>query len=164
MKSAMADSTPQLRRHLLDLLKGGHAHVEFDKATADLPAALRGVAPAGQPHTAWRLVEHMRIAQWDILEFCRNPDHISPDWPRGYWPDGNAPESSEAWNQSLARFRKDRHAMEKLIADPKWDLLTPLPHGQGQTLAREAMLVVDHTAYHLGQLILLRRVLGAWDG
>jgi hypothetical protein len=104
----------------------------------------------------------MRIAQWDILEFCRNPKHVSPDWPDGYWPPDDAPPDARAWDQSLQSFHRDRQAFEALIADPASDLLTPLPHGDGQTLTREALLIADHTAYHLGQLILLRRVLGAW--
>ncbi len=157
------DENSTLRQHLLKFLKGGQAHVEFEKATADLPAALRGAKAPNQPHTPWRLVEHMRLAQWDILEFCRNPKHVSPDWPEGYWPADDAPPDAGAWEQCLKSFRADRRAFEALIADPRADLLAPLPHADGQTLAREAMLIVDHTAYHLGQLILLRRVLGAWE-
>jgi hypothetical protein len=156
------DASPSLRNHLLALLKGGHAHVEFDKATADLPPKFRGARAANQPHTPWRLIEHIRIAQWDILEFCRNAAHVSPDWPGGYWPEGDAPPNAHAWEKSLKSFRDDRAAFAALIAQPDADLLRPLRGGHGQTLAREAMLIVDHTAYHLGQLILLRRVLGAW--
>ena len=152
----------QLREHLLDLLGGGHAHLNFDKAVAGLPPELRGTKPAGLPHTPWRLVEHMRIAQWDILEFSRSPGHRSPDWPAGYWPAGDAPPDEKAWDKSLAAFRADLKAMEALVADPASDLFTPLPHGQGQTLLREALLVADHNAYHLGQLVLVRRLLGAW--
>jgi hypothetical protein len=151
-----------LRDHLLELLQGGSAHVPFDRAVANLPPKLRGGKPLGQPHTPWRLVEHMRIAQWDILEFTRNPRHVSPQWPDDYWPKGDAPPSAKAWSDSLRAFRADLKAMQKIISDKNIDLLAPIPHGQGQTVAREAMLLADHTAYHLGQLIVVRRLLGAW--
>ena len=159
----MADASKPLRDHLLALLRGGHAHAEFDRATADLPPKLRGAKPPGQPHTPWRLVEHMRITQWDILEFSRDPKHESPQWPDGYWPVEDAPPDGKAWARSLRSFHDDRKAVTALVADPKNDLFAPFPWGDGQTLLREAMLVVDHTAYHLGQLILVRRFLGAWE-
>lgn len=151
-----------LREHLLYLLRGGGAHLDFEKAIADLPAALRGSKPAGQPHTPWRLLEHMRIAQWDILEFCRNPKHASPKFPDGYWPRGDAPEDEAAWDRSIAVFRDDLRAMHELVANPATDLFAAIPHGDGQTILREALLVADHNAYHLGQLVLLRRLLGTW--
>jgi len=152
----------QLREHLLYLLRGGGAHLDFEAAVADLPAKLRGKHPPHVPHTPWRLVEHMRIAQWDILEFSRNPQHVSPDWPDGYWPDGDAPPDEAAWDASLDQFRADLAAMQDLVADRKNDLFAPFPHGEGQTLLREALLVADHNAYHLGQLVIVRRALGAW--
>lgn len=152
-----------LREHLLEMVRGGGAHLTFDEAVANLPAEMRGAKPPGQPHTPWRLVEHMRITQSDILEFIRDPNHKSPDWPDGYWPPGDAPPDDRAWDHCLTAFRADRRALEALAADPKVDLLTWIPHGQGQTMARELMLVADHTSYHLGQLILLRRVIGAWE-
>lgn len=158
----MHDPQKSLRTHLLALLRGGNAHVEFDRATKGVPAKLRGAKPAGQPHTSWRLVEHMRITQWDILEFSRNPKHVSPKWPDEYWPAGDAPPNPRAWENCLKDFRSDRRAIEKLVADPANDLLAPFPHGEGQTLLREALLVVDHTSYHIGQLIIVRRLLGAW--
>jgi hypothetical protein len=151
-----------LREHLLDLLGGGHAHLDFEKAVAGLPATLRGVKPAGLPHTPWRLVEHMRIAQWDILRFSIDPAHVSPEFDAGYWPDGDAPPDSRAWGQSVAAFQADLQAMIDLVADSKTDLFAPIPHGQGQTILREALLVADHNAYHLGQLVAVRRLLGAW--
>ena len=129
---------------------------------ADLPAKLRGVKPKGTPYTAWQLVEHMRIAQWDILEFSRDPKHVSPAWPEGYWPKSDAPPTPAAWNNSLRKFRADAKAMEKLVADKTTDLFRKIPHGTGQTVLREALLVADHNAYHIGQLVLLRRLLGAW--
>ena len=156
------DSNKALRDHLLYLLRGGGAHLNFEKAIADLPASLRGGKPANQPHTPWRLVEHMRIAQWDILEFCRNPKHNSPKFPEGYWPRGDAPENDAAWERSIAAFRVDLQAMQDLVANPATDLFARIPHGDGQTVLREALLIADHNAYHLGQLVLLRRLLGAW--
>lgn len=154
--------TAALREHLLYLLRGGGAHLPFDKAVAGLPPELRGVRPAGSPHTPWRLLEHMRIAQRDILEFTRNPRHVSPSWPDGYWPQGDAPPDAPAWDRSVAAFEADLRAMAELVADPRTDLFTPLPHGKGQTALREALLVADHNAYHLGQLVEVRRMLGGW--
>ncbi len=157
-----SDQTAALRTHLLELLSGGGAHLPFDKVVADLPAGLRGARPDGVPHSPWRLVEHMRIAQWDILEFCRNPRHVSPSFPEGYWPKGDAPLDSGAWDHTLAAFRADLRAMQDLVAEPAVDLFSPIPHGEGQTVLREALLVADHNAYHLGQLVVVRRMLGAW--
>jgi hypothetical protein len=151
-----------LRKHLLELLDGGNAHLHFDAAIADLPTALRGVRPDRVPHSPWRLLEHMRIAQWDILEFSRNPRHVSPEWDKGYWPEGDAPPDAVAWETSVDAFRADLQAMKDLVSDPATDLFAPIPHGQGQTILREALLVADHNAYHLGQLVVVRRLLGAW--
>jgi hypothetical protein len=151
-----------LREHLLNLLRGGGAHLDFEAAVAGLPAELRGARVAGAPHTPWRLVEHMRIAQWDILEFSRNPKHVSPTFPDGYWPDGDEPPNAAAWERCLAAFRADLKAMQDLVANPSTDLFARISHGEGQTILREALLVADHNAYHLGQLVMLRRALGAW--
>ncbi len=159
----MAESDP-LRQHLLDLLRGRNAHADFDTVVADFPSRLRGVKPPGVQHTGWQLLEHMRIAQWDILEFSRDAKHKSPSWPEGYWPKTEAPPSAASWNNSLRSFRADLKAMAKLVADKKTDLYARIPHGTGQTILREAMLVADHNAYHLGQMVLLRRLLGAWKG
>lgn len=156
------DQTAKLREHLLNLLKGGGAHLNFDKAIAGLPAELRGAKPPGVPHTPWRLLEHLRIAQWDILEFTRNPRHVSPTWPEGYWPAGDASPDDGTWDWSVAAFRADLQAMQDLVSNPASDLFTPLPRGEGQTILREALLVADHNAYHLGQLVMVRRLLGAW--
>jgi hypothetical protein len=156
------DRDKELREHVLYLLRGGGAHLDFETAIADLPVALRGARPAGVPHTPWRLLEHLRIAQWDILEFCRNPRHVSPPFPAGYWTAGDAPPDPQAWDQSLAAFRADLRAMQDLVADPATDLFAPIPHGQGQTILREALLVADHLSYHLGQIVVVRRALGAW--
>jgi hypothetical protein len=152
-----------LRQALHELLQGGAAHLAFDDAVADLPADLRGRKPKLLPHTPWRLVEHLRIAQYDILEFCRNPDYASIDWPNGYWPQTDAPPNDQAWTQSLHDFRADHATMLALVSNPANDLSKPIPWGNGQTVLREAMLLADHNAYHLGQLVTVRRLLGAWD-
>ena len=155
------DKDEALRNHVVELLKGGHAHATFESAVRDFPAELRGKKVKGAPYTAWQLLEHIRIALWDILEFTRNPRHISPKWPEGYWPEKAAPADG-AWEKSVRRVRADMKAMEKLVLDPASDLLKPFAHGEGQTLLREALLVADHNAYHVGQLVMLRRLLGAW--
>ncbi len=154
--------TDPIREQVLSLLRGGNAHVTFDQALKDFPAKLRGVKPDGAEHTAWELPEHIRIAQWDILEFSRSSKHVSPEWPRGYWPKTNKPPNGDAWEKSIASFKKDLKAVEKLIEDPKSDLYAKIPHGTGQNILREALLIADHTAYHLGQIVLMRRLLGAW--
>ena len=152
-----------LRDHLLYVLRGGGAHIDFDTAIKGLPAELRGKKVRGLEFTAWRLLEHMRIAQWDILEFSRNAKHISPEFPDGYWPATDVPPDDRAWDKSVRVFRADLAAMENLVADPASDLFTPFPHGEGQTLLREALLVADHNAYHLGQMVMLRRLLKSWS-
>jgi uncharacterized damage-inducible protein DinB len=152
----------QLREHLLYLLRGGGAHLDFEKAVADLPKELWGARPESTPHTPWRTVEHMRIAQWDILEFSRDSEHVSPSFPDGYWPDGDAPPDEESWDRTLEQFRADLREVQDLVADPSTDLFAKIPHGTGQTVLREALLVADHNAYHLGQLVAVRRALGAW--
>lgn len=151
-----------LREHLVWLLGEGNAHLTFEQAVADLPTTFRGARPKGVPHSPWRLLEHLRICQWDILEFSRNPKHVSPQFPDGYWPDGDAPLNDAAWDNSIAAFQADLKAMQDLVADPKTDLFAPIPHGDGQTILREALLLADHNAYHLGQLVAVRRALGCW--
>ncbi len=152
-----------LADHLVDLLTGDGAHKNFDPATKGLPSKLRGERPKGTEHSAWELVEHLRIAQWDILEFSRNPKHKSPEFPAGYWPKTQAPPNEKAWDESIKQFHADLKAMADLIKNPSTDLFGKIPHGDGQTILREALILADHNAYHLGQLILLRRVLGAWQ-
>src|SRR5882762_8590235 len=149
-----------LRDHVLYLLKGGGAHISFDDAMGDWTLELAGVRVANFPHTAWMLLEHMRLAQWDILEFTRNPKHVSPAWPEGYWPASEAPPSEKEWKASMSAFKKDSRAMEQLVADTKLDLCAKLPWGDGQTILREALLVADHNVYHLGQLVTLRKSIG----
>lgn len=135
----------------------------FDATVKDMPFALQGKRPPGLPHSAWELLEHLRIAQWDILEFTRDAKHVSPEFPKGYWPLSPAPPNDEAWGKSVSAFRTDLDAMAKLVKDESTNLLAPLPHGEGKTVLREALLLADHNVYHLGQLVLVRRLLGAWE-
>jgi hypothetical protein len=152
-----------LREHVLYLLSGGGAHAKFDDVVKSMPEKLRGEKPEGLPHSAWMLLEHMRIAQWDILEFSRNAKHKSPEWPEGYWPKTDAPPSTKAWDKSIQQFHADLKTMEDLVSDLKTDLFAPIAWGDGQTILREALLVADHNAYHLGQIVDVRRLLGAWE-
>lgn len=151
-----------LREHLVNLLTGGHAHANFEAAVKGLPAELRGKTPKGAEHSPWELLEHLRIAQWDILEFSRDPSHKSPEFPDGYWASTKAPADEKAWDKSVRAFRKDLKAFCDLVTDESTDLFAPIPHGDGQTILREAMLAADHNAYHVGQLVMVRRLLGAW--
>jgi hypothetical protein len=156
------DSNHLLRKELDRLLVGKGAHTDFEAAIKDFPAKLRGAKPEGSPHSAWELLEHLRIAQWDMLEFSRDPKHESPKWPEGYWPRHAAPASDEEWEKSVKAIRHDLAAMRKLVTDPESDLFTPFAHGDGQTLLREALQMADHNAYHVGELVFVRRQLGAW--
>ena len=151
-----------LREHLVKLLSGSEAHADFETAIKELPAELRGKTPKGAEHSPWELLEHLRIAQWDILEFSRNAKHESPKWPEGYWPKEKAPADEKAWDNSVRDFKRDLKEMVELVQDEKTDLFAKLPHGEGQTILREALLTADHNAYHVGQLVLVRRLLGAW--
>lgn len=151
-----------LREQLISLLTEANAHASFDDAVKDLPAGLRGTRPKGAQHSPWQLLEHLRIAQWDILEFSRNPKHKSPDWPSEYWPASPEPPDDKAWDKSVHAFRKDLKAMCDLVKDESTDLYAKIPHGDGQTILREALLIADHNSYHVGQLVLQRILLGAW--
>jgi DinB family protein len=151
-----------LREQLLKFIAWGDAHVDWPEALKRFPAKLRGVRPKRAPHSAWELLEHVRIAQWDILEFSRNPKHVSPDFPSGYWPKSAAPPAPAAWSKSVRAFLRDRKAFQQLVTDPKTDLFGRIPHGSGQTILREVLLAADHNSHHLGQFILVRRLLGAW--
>jgi hypothetical protein len=156
------DKDVSLREHLIYVLKGGGAHARFEDAIGDFPVRLRGRKVKGVPYTAWMLLEHLRLAQWDIVEFSRSPKHVSPKWPKGYWPETTAPANASAWEKSIKSFRADLKAMQRLVSNPNTDLYARLPWGDGQTVLREALLVADHNAYHVGQLLTLRRLLGAW--
>ena len=151
-----------LIKNLKELLNGGHAHATFEQAVKELPAELRGQVPEGMPYSIWQLVEHIRITQLDILEFSRNADYESPKWPEGYWPKERAPKNTTAWEESIKQVDSDRKTFIGLLEAPDADLFAPFPHGSGQNLLREAMLIADHTSYHTGEIIVLRRLLGAW--
>jgi hypothetical protein len=152
-----------LREHLLYLLRGGGAHVDFESVVADFPVEKVNRRIEHLPYTAWAMLEHMRIAQFDILEFSRNAGYVSPKWPEGYWPSGEVAPDAAAWKESVERFRADLKGMEDLVADAETDLFTRIPHGDGQTILREALLVADHNAYHLGVLVAMKRILEAGD-
>jgi len=151
-----------LRKHIVELLKGGNAHVGFMDALKNLPPSVRGTFAAELPHTAWQLLEHMRIAQWDILEFSHNAKHVSPEFPEGYWPKTPVPPSEAAWNKSVKVFQNDLQKMIALVSDRRVNLHAVLPWGDGQTVLREALVLADHNAYHLGQLVDLGRALKVW--
>lgn len=152
----MKTSDP-LRQHIVNLLNKAEAHVDLASSLKDFPRELRGKKPEGSPHTPWQLLEHIRIAQWDILEFSKDARHKSPKWPDDYWPKTAAPPDDKAWDRSVLQILADLKAMAALVSDPKRDLFAPIPHSDGQTLLREALLAADHNAYHLGQLVLVRR-------
>jgi len=161
-KKSSSGKDASLRQHLVNLLREGHAHSTLDAAVKNLPLALRGKRPKGAEHSPWEILEHLRIAQWDILEFSRNAKHRSPDWPSGYWPSSALPPDEKAWDKSVRAFRRDLNAMCALVEDNSTDLFAKIPHGDGQTILREALLAADHNAYHLGEMVLVRRLLGAW--
>ena len=150
-----------LRNQLARFLDWDSAHLRFDDAVKDFPAGLRGVRPPGAPHSAWELLEHLRIGLWDIVEFSRDSKHVSPEWPKGYWPATIAPASDEAWDESVAAYRGLLRTLEAMAKDGATDLDARIPHGDGQTLLREILLAGDHNAYHLGQLVMVRRMLEA---
>jgi len=151
-----------LREQLAKFLAWREAHAGFDAAVEGLPPELRGRRPEGIPHSPWELLEHLRITQHDILDFSRNPDYEEMRWPQDYWPPSPAPPDDEAWDRSIAAYRADRETMQALARDPSVDLFARIPHGSGQTYLREVLLTADHAAYHVGQLVLVRRLLGAW--
>ena len=161
-KKTSLNNDAALRQQIVDVLREGHAHATFDAAIKSLPATLRGKRPKGAEHSPWEILEHLRIAQWDILEFSRDAKHQSPQWPSGYWPASAAPPNDKAWDKSVRAFRRDLNAMCALVEARSADLFAKIPHGDGQTILREALLAADHNAYHLGEMILVRRLLGAW--
>lgn len=150
------------REQLIQVLTGRNAHFNFNDAVKDFPIEKINDRPPNVPYTPWHLVEHLRITQWDILEFTLNPDHVSPKWPEGYWPDRQATADAEAWHASLAAFRSDLKAMEGIVLDQEIDLTSEIPHAPGYTYLREVLLVADHNAYHIGEFCILRQVMGTW--
>ena len=155
------DKDHSLREHLLYLLRDGGAHAKFEQVVEGFPAEFFNARAEGVPYTPWQLLEHMRLAQWDILEFSRSAEHVSPKWPEGYWPEEDVAADEDDWRRSIEGFKADLRAMEALVEDEAHDLYAKIPHGTGQTLLREALLVADHNAYHLGALVTLRRALEA---
>jgi hypothetical protein len=151
-----------IRQHIARMLDWEEAHVGFDRAVEGIPAAARGSKPEGLPYSPWQLLEHLRRTQHDILDFCRNPHYQELKWPDDYWPAGAGPASEAAWDDSIAQVRKDRTALQQLAMDPDVELTAAIPHGTGQTYLRELLLVADHTAYHIGELVIVRRLLGIW--
>ena len=160
MTASTSDSA--LRKQLAAVLSWADAHVDFDRAIAGIPPDARGKRPANLPYSAWQLLEHMRIAQYDILDFCINPNYEEMKWPDDYWPASPEPPSEKAWDESVRQYRTDRAAVERLATDASIDLMAKIPNGSGQTYLREVLLIADHGAYHLGELILVRRLLGIW--
>jgi hypothetical protein len=158
----MPSPDKSLRDHLIELLNGGHAHATFDAIIANIPSNLRGKKPANYPHSLWMLLEHLRLAQSDILEFSRNPKYRAPKWPDDYWPKTAAPPTPAAWNASIKKFRADLKATQALVKNPKTDLFAKIPWGDGHTILREVLLLADHNSHHLAQIIDLRRLLSNW--
>jgi hypothetical protein len=151
-----------LRKQLISLLTENNAHAGFEDAVKDMPVKLRGQVPKGAEHSPWQLLEHLRIAQWDILDFSRNPKYKEMKWPDDYWPKSPEPPDEKSWDHSVHSFRHDLKELCDLVSDKSTDLFAKIPHGDGQTILREALLTADHNAYHVGQLVLVRRLLGAW--
>jgi hypothetical protein len=151
-----------VREQLLALLRGNQAHMTFDEAVADFPLAQINEVPSLVPYTPWHLLEHLRIAQWDILEFIRDPAHVSPTWPDGYWPEREARANAQAWADTIAAFQADLQALQALVSNPATDLYMPLPHAPTYTILREILVVADHNAYHIGEFAILRQIMGTW--
>jgi uncharacterized damage-inducible protein DinB len=162
-KTADLDRDTLLREQLRKLLDWEDAHISFDRAVDGIDPDKRGAVPKGHPHSLWQLLEHLRRCQFDILDFCRNPDYEEPSM-EDYWPPSAAPPSDAAWRESIASFRRDREELQKLAMDARLDLYARIPHGSGQTYLRELVLVADHNAYHVGQIVIARRALGDWSG
>jgi hypothetical protein len=152
-----------LRQHLLNLLRVRQAHMTFEDAVAGFPPGFMNIQPPNVPYTPWHLLEHLRITQWDILDYMRNPHYQEMQWPDEYWPPREAQADQAAWDKTIRAFLRDLAAIEAIVKDPQTDLFAPIPHGyDGHTILREVMLVADHNAYHIGELGILRQVLGAW--
>jgi len=151
-----------LRQQLANALEWHDAHVDFERAVEGVPADMRGQKPQGLPYSLWQLLEHLRLSQRDVLEFCRNPNYVESKWPDDYWPQTDAPPDAAAWDKSIAAFRRDREALKALATDSRLDLFATIPHGSGQTYLRELVLMIDHNAYHIGELVAARRIIGIW--
>jgi uncharacterized damage-inducible protein DinB len=162
-RASRADGDRVIRTHVATLLDWQNAHADFEAAVAGVPPELRGQRPSGLPHSLWELLEHVRLCQWDILDYCVNPDYREGTWPGDYWPASAEPPSPDAWDESVAAFRHDLATLKRMANDPKIDLTSPLPFAPHATYLRELLLVADHTAYHVGQMVTVRRLLGIWN-
>ena len=151
-----------VRQHVLKLLQGGNAHMTFDQAIDGFPPEAINALPPNVLYSPWHLLEHIRITQWDILEFVRDPDHVSPAWPEGYWPPKGQEADGSRWQDTIQAFRSDMEALEAMVQDPATDLYADLPHAAGYTVLREILLVADHNAYHIGEFTILRQIMGTW--
>jgi hypothetical protein len=151
-----------VRTQLLSLLRRGNAHMGLDEAVADFPEGQMNSQPPNVPYTPWHLLEHIRITQWDILEFIRNPDHVSPEWPVGYWPARDEKADARRWAETIEQYQADLKALQDIVADPATDLYATMPQGEKYTILREILTVADHTAYHVGEFGILRQVMGTW--
>ena len=151
-----------VREQLLALLSGGNAHMPFEQAVAHFPPHLFNTLPPNIPYTPWHILEHLRIAQWDILDFIRNPDYVTPDWPGGYWPEQNATADQKQWDKTISAFLSDAQTLREIVSDPQTDLYAPIPHAPGYNILREILVVSDHNAYHIGEFAILRQVMGSW--
>jgi hypothetical protein len=160
----MADPHAALRMQLVKFLDWREAHADFDAAVSGIPPGQRGAVPPGLPHSPWQLLEHLRLAQHDILDFCVNSNYKEMHWPDDYWPTSPEPPTAAAWDDSIAGYKRDLAALQQLARDETIDLFATIPHGSGQTYIREILLVVDHASYHVGQIVLVRRLLGCWPG
>jgi len=158
----MTESIDILRAQLLELLRGGNAHMPYGAAVADFPMEAINRCPPDVPYTPWHLLEHLRITQWDILEFIRNPRHVSPHWPDGYWPARDAQADAARWNETISRFKADLESLAAIIENPATSLTADLPHAPGYNILREILVVSDHNAYHIGEFAILRQVMGTW--
>ena len=152
----------EVRKQLLHLLRGGNAHMTFDQAIADFPPEHFNTKPPNVSYSFWHLLEHLRIAQWDILEFVRRPEHASPAWPKGYWPHPDAQADQAAWDTTIRKFHADLQALQVMAENPEVNLTAPLPHAPDYTVLRELLLVADHNAYHIGEFGILRQITGLW--
>ena len=155
----------QLKKHLSTLVSGKGAHADFDTAVKGISSDHYGAEVKGLPYTLWQIVEHMRLSQNDILDYMRNPDYKERSWPEGYWPKEGKPPKKDSWDQSVKSIKKDLREVKTIIENPKTDLFAQVPHGEkGHTILREVLLIADHNAYHVGQIIVIRRLLGDWKG
>jgi uncharacterized damage-inducible protein DinB len=161
-RSSSSSGSDALRAQLAKALEWAEAHVDFERAVEGVPAEARGRKPAGLPYSLWQLLEHLRLSQRDVLEFCRNSKYVEMKWPDDYWPKSDAPPDAAAWERSIAEFRRDRSALRTLATDPDLDLFATIPHGSGQTYIREVLLMIDHNAYHIGEIVAARRIMGLW--